>query len=349
MWRNISNIKKIDTKLIDKGVALRSYFEDKRILITGGLGFLGSNLAHQLVSLGAKVTIIDNLNPRYGGNIFNISGIEKKVNLIINDIRNIEAINGYLENADIIYHFAAQISYIDALDIPFEDQDLNARSTLLLLEYLRKNNPRCKVIFSSSRMVLGKVENDLMKETTPTNPLTLYGIHKLTSEKYLQMYYKDFAIPSVILRITNPYGIRQQVKHNKYSLVGWFIRQAMENKEITIFGEGNQLRDYIYIDDMVQGFLKVAESDNALGEIINLGSGVSTKFVDMIKTIIKVVESGSIKFVPWPSNYENIETGDIKTDLSKLVKITGFTPSFSLEEGILRTYQYYKENIKFYV
>lgn len=349
MWRNISNIKKIDTKLIDKGVALRSYFEDKRILITGGLGFLGSNLAHKLVNLGSEVTVIDNLNPRYGGNIFNISGIEKKVNLIINDIRNIEAINAYLANADVIYHFAAQVSYIDALDIPLEDQDLNAKSTLLLLEFLRKNNPSCKVIFSSSRMVLGKVEGELMKETSPTNPLSLYGIHKLTSEKYLQMYYKDFAIPSVILRITNPYGIRQQIKHNKYSLVGWFIRQAMENKDITIFGEGNQLRDYIYVDDMVEGFLRVAESDNAFGEIINLGSGVSTKFVDMVRTIINVVESGSIKFVPWPSNYENIETGDIKTDLSKLEKITGFTPSVSLEEGILKTYQYYKNNIKYYL
>ena len=258
--------------------------QGKNIVITGGLGFLGSNLAHSLVNIGAKVTIIDNLNPLYGGNFYNIREIKDKVTIIINDIRNKEVISPFLKEAELIFHLAAQVSYIDSLNMPFEDLDLNAGSTLMILELLRKFNPTCKVIFSSSRMVLGKVTTNKMTEETFTNPLSLYGIHKLTSEKYLQMYFKDFGIPFVILRITNPYGLRQQVKHNKYSLVGWFIRQAMSGQTIKIFGEGKQLRDYIFSEDLTEGLLKCATANNAIGEIINLGSASNFH----IRTIIEL-------------------------------------------------------------
>ncbi|NTW34498.1 MAG: NAD-dependent epimerase/dehydratase family protein, partial [Bacteroidetes bacterium] len=305
--------------------------------------------ARKLVNLGARITLIDNLNPLYGGNYFNIKGIEDKVTLIINDIRNIEVIGPYIKNADIIYHFAAQVSYIDSLNMPNEDYSLNAQSTLLILELCRNFNPKAKILFASSRMVLGKVEGTIMTEDATPNPLSLYGIHKLTSEKYLGMYYKDFGIPYVILRITNPYGIRQQIKHSKYSLVGWFIRQAMENKEISIYGNGEQLRDYIYSDDIVNAFILCASFENTIGQIVNIGSGVSTKFKDMVETIVDVVGKGKVKYVPWPKDYEKIETGDIKTDISKIQLLTNWKPAYSLKEGILNTFNYYNEFSKFYL
>ncbi|MBU1100656.1 MAG: GDP-mannose 4,6-dehydratase [Bacteroidetes bacterium] len=328
---------------------MKDYYQNKNVLITGGLGFIGSNLAHKLVEYGANVTIVDNLAPLYGGNVFNINGIENKVELVINDVRNSEIVYPLVEKSDVIFHMAAQVSYIDSLNMPFEDLDLNSRSTLNLLEASRKLNPKVKIVFSSSRMVYGKVNKSLVTEDCETNPLSLYGIHKLTSEKYLLMYYKDFSIPCTILRLTNPYGPRQQMKHSKYSLVGWFIRQAMEGKTISIYGDGQQLRDYIYVDDIVDAMIISAASKEAEGEVLNIGSGHSSKFCDMVSSVVKCVNKGDMKFIPWPENYEKIETGDISVDLSKLKKITSWSPANSLDEGIRKTYEYYKEHLTKYV
>lgn len=328
---------------------MKQYFENKNVLITGGLGFLGSNLALELQKKKANVTVIDNLAPLYGGNIFNLSPANNKINTIINDMRNMEVMEPLIKKADIIFHLGAQVSYIDSLNIPYDDLDLNAKATLNILECCRKHNPTCKIIFSSSRMVYGKVDAPIVKENSPTNPLSLYGIHKLTSEKYLLMYFKDFGIPITILRIANPYGPRQQIKHSKYSLVGWFIRQAMEDKEIKIFGEGNQLRDYIFVDDIILAMIKCAETDGANGKILNLGSGCSYKFSEMVNEVVSCVKKGKITYVPWPKDYENIETGDVSLDLSDLFTITGWKPTNSLSEGILKTFEYYSLNFKNYI
>lgn len=320
---------------------MENYFNKKKVLITGGLGFIGSNLALRLVESGASITAIDNLNPLYGGNIFNINEIAGNIKIIINDMRNIEIMMPLIETAEIVFHLAAQVSYIDSLSLPNEDLDLNARSTLNILECCRKSNPKVKIVFSSSRMVYGKVTQSIVTENSPTNPLSLYGIHKLTSEKYLLMYFKDFGIPSTILRLTNPYGPRQQIKHNKYSLVGWFIRQAMEGNVIKIFGDGAQLRDYIFADDIVNAMLKCAEAPEAVGEVINVGFGQSIRFCDMVRVVIACVKHGKMEFIPWPNDYEKIETGDISLDISKLKAITSWQPNISLEEGIRKTYEYY--------
>ncbi|RJQ64720.1 MAG: NAD-dependent epimerase/dehydratase family protein [Stygiobacter sp.] len=326
-----------------------NYYKNKNVLITGGLGFIGSNLTHKLIELGANVSIIDNLNPLYGGNSFNILGKEEKIELVVNDVRDTNVIRPLIVKSDIIFHLAAQVSYIDSLNIPFEDLDLNARATLNILETCRKYNPKSKIIFSSSRMVYGKADKPIITELGETNPLSLYGIHKLTSEKYLLMYYKDFGIPCSILRLTNPYGPRQQVKHSKYSLVGWFIRQAMEDKVIKIYGEGLQLRDYIFVDDIVDAMIKCGETENAIGEIINIGSGTSSKFSDMVHSVVKCVKSGKVEYIPWPENYEKVETGDINVDISKLQKLTSWNPKVTLEEGIHLTYEYYKKYISNYI
>ena len=326
-----------------------NYFYNKNVLITGGLGFLGSNLTSRLKDFGANVTVIDNLNPLYGGNVFNLKISDKKIKIVINDVRNIEIMSPLVEEADIIYHLAAQVSYIDSIKMPLEDLDLNAKATLNILELCRKYNKKAKVLFSSSRMVYGKVQEDLVTETSSTNPLSLYGIHKLTSEKYLLMYYKDFGIPTTILRLTNPYGPHQQIKHSKYSLIGWFIRQAIEGKVIKIFGEGLQLRDYIFVDDIVNAMLKCAEAPAASGEVINVGSGSSTRFCDMVRSVIDCVKNGKLEYVPWPDDYEKIETGDISVDISKLRLITNWLPNVTLNEGIARTHEYYKLHLEKYI
>lgn len=326
---------------------MKSQFNSANVLITGGLGFLGSNLAHKLVNSGANITIIDNLDNRYGGNLFNVHKIKNRLAIILGDVRDEKILIPSIKKADYIFHFAAQIAYTDSLLNPHEDLELNAVTTLNILEACRKYNRDAKILFSSSRMVIGKVPKLYYDEKTSTNPLTLYGIHKLTSEKYLQTYYKEFGIKSTIYRITNPYGPHQQIKHNKYSLPGWFIRQVMENKTIKIFGEGKQIRDYIYIDDIIEAIFLSANSESN-GEILNLGSGIGTMFKDMVNTVVEVVGKGKIKYVPWPENYERIETGDTIPDISKLKRICNFEPKHSLTDGIKLTFQYYKQHFNKY-
>ena len=324
-------------------------YKDKNILITGGLGFLGSNLARRLLELGANITLLDNLNPLYGGNIFNVNDISEKVEIVIGDIRNEDALKPIIKKADFIFHLAAQVSYIDSISMPYDDLDINARATLTLCELCRKYNRDVKIVFTSSRMVLGKIDGTVFDEASPTNPLSLYGTHKLTAEKYLLMYYKDFGIRSSIFRITNPYGPRQQMKHNKYSLLGWFIRQAMENSTIRIFGDGDQIRDYVYIDDMVEPMQIISDQQESDGEIINLGSGTGTRFKDMVKTVVDIVGSGNIEFVPWPEDYEKVETGHSIADISKLKKLSDYTPEYDLSSGIEKTYLYYQKYLNKYI
>lgn len=322
---------------------------NRRVLVTGGLGFLGSSLCHRLVSEGCAVSVIDNLAPLYGGNRFNLGGVEDRVRVVVADVRDEAALEPLVAEAEIIFHLAAQVSYIDSLAMPREDLELNAWATLGLLELCRRRNREAIIVFTSSRMVVGRVPETRLSEEVEPRPLSLYGIHKLTSEHYLRTYHENFGVRSVIARVTNPYGPRQQIKHDKYSLVGWFVRQAMEDRTIRVFGDGCQLRDYIYVDDVVEALLRCAATEQALGETVNLGTGVGTQFREMVTTVVEQVGRGSIDFVPWPEDYEKLETGDVIADISKLSRLTGWTPRIGLEEGIARTLRYYAEHKEHYV
>lgn len=289
------------------------------------------------------------MDPRYGGNKFNLfdSNIEK-ISIIKGDVRDIKLIQKTIEGIDVVYHFAAQVSYIDGLEIPYDDLEINAKSTLILLEAIRKLSAHTRIIFSSSRMVYGKTYLNPVLEDHPTEPLSLYAVHKLNSEKYLEIYYKNFHIPYTVLRITNPYGKKQQMRHNKYSILGWFVRRAMENKSLKIFGDGQQKRDYIYVDDIVNAFTSVIETEKTIGETYNLGSGTSIQFQEMVHLIVKIIGRGLIEKVDWPNDYENIETGDFEVSIQKLKNDIGWRPEINIKEGILRTYEYYTKYSKMY-
>ena len=324
-------------------------YRGKRVLITGGLGFLGSTLARRLVGYGSEVTLVDSLDPLYGGNWFNVHDVESEITSIVDDLRDLSAVREHIASADFVFHLAAQVSYIDSLEMPFEDLLLNAGLTLRLLEECRRIEAAPKVVFASSRMVVGRPDQPLVSENTPANPLSLYGVHKLASEKYLSIYHRNFGIPTLALRITNPYGPRQQIHHNRYSMVGWFIRQALENRTIQVFGDGAQRRDYVYIDDLVEAALRCALVEEAVGGVVNIGSGIATPFRDMVRTVVDVVGQGRVEFVPWPKDYEKLETGDVVTDMSRMRRLTGWNPQVDLRAGVERTAEYYRRNWKHYV
>lgn len=324
---------------------LRPFYDGKEVLILGGLGFIGSNLAKLLNKLGAHISILDNLDPLYGGDRENIpSGFHIKPTIIIGDIRDTELLENIIPGKDIIFNFAAQVSPIDSTKLPEKDLEINGLGTLRILETIRKVNPKAKFVFSSSRLVIGKEIQNPITEDHPLRPTSPYGKHKQLSEYYCDFYHKEYGVRTTVVRITNPYGPNQQVKHSKYSIPGWFMRQALEGYPITIFGEGDQLRDYIYIDDLINAIAGVGVLEETDGQLYNCGSGVSIPLKEMVSIIKEIVPSTQILHTPWPNNYQNQETGNCSISIEKIQKHTGWNPCCDIRYGLNGLHQYLIQN-----
>lgn len=327
---------------------LESTYRSRRVLLLGGLGLIGSTLAHRLVALGAHVTILDALLPQFGGNPKNIEGIEGQVSVRIGDIRDEALMRTLVPGQECIMNLAAQVSYTDSLFDPLLDLDINCRGHLLLLELCRSLGPEAKILLAGSRLQFGRIEKIPVGEDHPQLPLMPYGIHKMAAEKYCLMYHRIHRLKTAVLRLSNPYGPRQQMKHSKYGIVNWFIRQAMEGRTITVFGDGSQVRDYVYVDDVATAFLLAGALPQADGEVFNVGSGTPTSFARMAEDVVRIVGNGRIEFVPWPETYTNIETGDYVTDISLITRNLGWSPTMSLTDGIVETHRYYQRHCAAY-
>lgn len=321
---------------------------NKRILITGGLGMIGSTIAAKLVEFGADVTLVDALIKPFGGNFFNIQNFKDKIKINISDIRDKESMKILVKDKDIVFNLAAQVSHNDSIQNPFVDTDINYIGHLTVLEAIKNYNPDAKILYSGSRLQFGKILQNPVSEDHPLNPLTPYAVNKTAAENLYLYYHRAFNIPVVIFRIANPYGPRCQMQHSKYSIINWFIRLAMDNKEIQVFGDGSQIRDYIFVDDLADAFISAAFDNRSSGEIFNIGSGVGTKFSDMVKSIVEIVGRGKIKFQPWPEDYLNVETGNYITDITKIKNYLNWSTRFDLKDGIKRTVEYYKKNKEYY-
>lgn len=318
-------------------------YAGRRILITGGLGMIGSTIARKLVIRGADVTIMDSCVEPYGANLFNIQDIRDRVELNISDIRDKESIKILVRDKDVVFNLAGQVSHNDSMENPSLDADINYIGHLNVLEGLRKYNRDAVVVHAGSRLQFGRNEYIPVDERHPLRPRTPYALNKTAAENSYLFYHDIHGIRCVLFRIANPYGPRSQMKHCKYSMINWFIRQAMEGNTIKIFGDGEQLRDYIYVDDLADAFITTAADPACHGEIFNIGSGVGTKFKDMAKTIIATVGSGGSEYVPWPANYINVETGDYITNIEKLSKAIGWNPKTDLAAGIRETFAFYQK------
>jgi len=319
-------------------------FRGKKVLITGGVGFMGSNLAIKLVELGADVTLVDAMLPLYGGNLFNIEEIKELVKVNFCDVRDKSAMDYLVKEQDYIFHLAGQVSHVDSITDPFLDVDININGTLSLIEACRKSNPIAKVIFSGTRGQYGPSVKLPVDESAPTNAKGMYAITNLAAEKMVLMYNEVHGVRGVSLRITNTYGPRHQMKHNRYGVLNWFIRLALDDETIPIFGDGRILRDFIYVDDVVDASLAVAVSENAEGEIFNVGSGEPISFVDLAKKIVEVAGSGNYEFVPFTEERKALEPGDYYSDISKIEKLVGWKPKIGLGEGLERTIDFYRLN-----
>jgi UDP-glucose 4-epimerase len=333
---------------MERWAMTRNSLSGKHVMITGGLGMIGSTLAHRLVAAGASVTLVDNCMEPYGANLHNVAGIRSKVRIRITDIRDKEAMKSLVRGKDIVFNLAGQVSHSDSLQDPYLDADINYLGHLNVLEGIRRHSPKAVVLYAGSRLQYGKIERVPVDESHPLAPLTPYALNKTVAESMYRFYYTSYGIRCVLFRIANPYGPRSQMKHSRYSMVNWVIRQAMENKRTRIFGDGRQVRDYIYVEDLADAFLTAAGTPAAYGRVFNIGSGEGTSFRDMVHLVLTTVGTGSAAHVPWPRQYVDVETGDYVTDITKFRRATGWLPAVSMEEGIRRTYAYYQKHRSHY-
>jgi UDP-glucose 4-epimerase len=315
-----------------------------RLLITGGAGMIGSTIAHLAVAQGARVGILDAMLPLYGGNLYNLHGILDRVEFIQGDIRDLELMRRLVPGYDYIFNLAGQVSYVDSNTDPLTDLEINCKGHLQVLEACRRENSRARLLFASSRFVYGRIEYNPVDENHPFNCLSIYGIHKLAGEKYYRFYYEAYGLDTVSVRIANPYGPRQQMKHSKYGIVNWFVRLALEGRPLTVFGDGRQRRDYIYNEDVAAGCLALMLSPETAGRVYNLGSGTAVPFIDMARMVAAAVPGTEVQQVEWPRDRYFVETGDYLSDISRLTAATGWQPQVGLAEGIARTVDYYREH-----
>lgn len=318
------------------------------VLIIGGLGLLGSTTARFCIANGAKVTIVDNRTPDYGANDYNLADLEGSFSLINGDIREKEFVDRIVKGHVYIFNFAGQVNHNVSIDNPILDNQLNCIGHINVLMACRHFNPEAKLIYPGSRLQYGRIATLPVTEEHPREPLSIYAIHKNTAEQYYQVFFKHYGIRSTCFRITNPYGPRSQMKNSGYSLVNWFIRLALDSQPLQIFGGGKQIRDYVFVSDLIEGLLTATLHKDSDGKIYNLGSGQETRFIDMARLVVRVVGSGQIEEVPWPKTYDHFETGDFYADTTKIHNEIGWTPKLDLEQGITETVAYYRKHRSHY-
>jgi nucleoside-diphosphate-sugar epimerase len=319
-------------------------FRGRRVLITGGLGFIGSNLARRLVEAGAEVLLVDSMIPEYGGNVANIKGIEDEVTVNIADVRDVHSLPYLVGDCEVIFSLAGQTSHLDSMADPYTDLEINCRAQLSLLEACRLANPDARIVFASTRQIYGRPEYLPVDERHPIHPVDVNGINKTAGEWYHLLYGQMYGIPVCVLRLTNTYGPRMRVKDARQTFLGYWLRQIVAGEEIAVFGDGLQKRDFNYVDDAVDAFLLAATRDEALGKTYNLGDSEVVSLLDLARKLVELNRGGSFKVVPFPDDRKAIDIGDYYGDFSRIKDDLGWQPRVGLDEGLRRSIDFFREH-----
>jgi len=325
----------------------KKFFKNRRVLITGGLGFIGSNLALKLAELGTNITVLDSLLPDFGGNKFNIFPIKNRVNVKIADMRNQRMLEKIVGDFEIIFNLAGTLSHIDSMTNPLLDLDINCAAQLSLLQACRKNNRSAKIIFTGTRNQYGKALYLPVDEKHIQEPTDINGINAMAAEKYHFLYTKIYGVPTVSLRLTNTFGPRHQMKHSKQGVLNWFLRLLLDGKKVELYGDGTQIRDVNYVDDVVNALILAAENKKAIGKAYNLG-GQPVTLKQFVEESIKILDDGSYLLKQFPQERKAIEIGNYVADIGKIKTDLNWEPKIKLEEGIKKTINYYKKYKNYY-
>ena len=319
-------------------------YEGQSVLITGGLGFIGSTLARRLVDLGARVTLVDSLIPEYGGNPANNAGIEDRVTVNISDVRDEHSLPSLIRGQDLVFNLAGQTSHLDSLHDPYTDLEINCRAQLSILETVRHENPEAKVIFASTRQLYGRPRYLPVDEQHPLAPVDPNGVNKAAGESYHLVYGEIYGLRCSVLRLTNTYGPRMRVKDDRQTFLGTWLRLAVEGEELLVFGDGTQQRDFTYVDDAVEAFLLAGASAESDGEVFNVGGEPPVSLGELAELLVELAGAGSWRLVPFPAERSTIDIGDYFADDAKIRSRLGWEPRVGLREGLERSLAYYRDH-----
>ncbi|MBC8160707.1 MAG: NAD-dependent epimerase/dehydratase family protein [Roseiflexaceae bacterium] len=323
-------------------------FDGACVLITGGLGFIGSNLAHRLIGLGATVTVVDSLIPEYGGNLFNIRGIEDRIKVNIADVRDPYSMNFLVQGQDYLFNLAGQTSHMDSMRDPYTDLDINCRAQLAILEACRRFNPQIKLVYASTRQIYGKPDYLPVDERHLLHPTDVNGINKMAGEWYHILYNNVYGIGASALRLTNTYGPRMRVKDARQTFLGIWLKRLIDGEPIQVWGDGLQIRDFTYVDDCVEVLLLTAANPSAHGQIFNLGSDETINLRDLAALVCEIGEGGQYEVIPFPADRKQIDIGDYYGDYRLIQGRLGWRPRYSLREGLARTIAFYRAHREHY-
>lgn len=323
-------------------------FADRRVLITGGLGFIGSSLARRLVAYGAEVLLVDSLIPEYGGNLHNIAGIEHRVRVNVADVRDEHSMTYLVQGQDFLFNLAGQTSHLDSMADPYTDLEINCRAQLSILEACRKKNPGLKIVYASTRQIYGAPETLPVAETHLLRPTDVNGVNKMAGEWYHILYHNVYGIRACALRLTNTYGPRMRVRDARQTFLGWWVRRVIEGEEIQIYGDGRQLRDLNYVDDVVEALLLAAARPEADGKVFNLGHPCPVSLQDLAALLLRLAGGGRAVTVPFPRDLKRIDIGDYYGDFGLIRTTLSWEPAIHLEEGLRRTLAFFRESRSFY-
>jgi UDP-glucose 4-epimerase len=319
-------------------------YAGKRVLITGGLGFIGSNLARELVELDAIVTVVDSLVPEYGGLLYNVAGIEDRLKVNISDVRDEHSLRHLVQDQDVLFNLAGQTSHLDSMADPYTDLEINARSQLSILEACRHGNPAITVVFASTRQLYGRPLRLPVDEQHPIVPVDVNGINKAAGEWYHLLYGDVYGIRTSVLRLTNTYGPRMRVRDARQTFLGIWVKQALADGELLLYGDGSQRRDLTYVDDAVSAFLLAAVRKEAAGRVFNLGGDGHVSLLELGELLVRLAGSGRVEAIPFPTDRKAIDIGDFYADWSAVEAALGWRPTVPLEAGLTRTLDYYREH-----
>lgn len=326
----------------------RARFAGTRCVVTGGLGFIGSNLALALAAAGADVTVVDASIPTHGANPHNLAGAEGPIEVVDADIGD-PAVAAAIEGAALVFNLAGQVSHVDAIEHPLFDLDMNTRSHLLFLETVGRVVPGAMVVHASTRLVYGRPASLPVDETHPCLPVDVNGVTKLAGEQLYRVYGSMHGLRTCSLRLCNVYGPRQRISDDRQGVLPAFIRRALREEPLTLFGAGDQLRDCLYVDDAVEAFLAAALSPHAAGEIFNISHDQPLSLRDVAETLVKVIGYGGVTSVPWPDRHAQIDVGSYFGDSSKAKRLLGWQPRVALDDGLAATIEFYQANLGCYL
>jgi len=327
---------------------LADQFLGRNVLITGGLGFLGSSLARELVEAGANVTLIDSLVPEYGGNEHNIAGLEDRLHVNVSDVRDEHSLRHLVQGQDVLFNLAGQTSHLDSMLDPYTDLEINCRAQLSILEACRHENPSVRLVFASTRQIYGRPQRLPVGEDHPIAPVDVNGIDKTAGEWYHLLYGDVYGLHVSVLRLTNTYGPRMRVKDARQTFLGYWLRLAVEGEPVQVFGDGTQRRDFNYVDDAVRAFLLAAVREEARGRVYNLGSDEVIDLRGLAELLTDVNGGGSFELVPFPPDRKAIDIGDFYADYSRIRDELGWEPRVTLRDGLERTLAFYRAEAQHY-